>query len=127
MKTEDPAFQRGKEIRREIFGEAGIAALDNVDDFQGPAQDVVTRWCFGETWGRPGLDFKTRSLLTIAILAGQSRPNQFKHHVRGAVANGATKEEIRETLLHTMVYVGVAHGSDSWALATEALKEIGAY
>lgn len=124
--TKDAA-KRGAEIRQQIFGAAGMKSYYEADDFQAPLQDVVTRLCFGEVWGRPTLSLKLRSMLTIAILAGQSRPNQLRNHVRGAIANGVTKEEIREILLHATIYVGVPAGSDSWAQATEALKEINAY
>lgn len=127
MKIDDPAFKRGMDIRAEIFGEAGLESVRNADDFQGPLQDMVTRICFGEVWDRPGLDRKTRSMLTIAILCGMSRPNQLKHHVRGAVENGVTRDEIQEVLLHTMIYVGWAAGSDSWQQTTAALKEMGVY
>ena len=72
-------------------------------------------------------DYRFDHDTTIAILAGQSRPKQLRNHVRGAIANGVTKEEIREILLHATIYVGVPAGSDSWAQATEALKEINAY
>lgn len=125
-KAED-ATTRGARIREQIFGAAGMKSHHEADEFQAPLQDMVTRVCFGEVWSRPTLPLKLRSMLTIAILAGQSRPNQLRNHVRGAIANGVTKEEIREILLHATIYVGVPAGSDSWAQATEALKEIDAY
>lgn len=121
------AFERGRRLREEIFGPAGMKSLDNADDFQMPLQDMVTRLCFGEVWSRPALSLKLRSMLTIAILAGQSRPDQLQNHVKGAIANGVSKEEIREILLHSMLYVGLPAASDSWRQATAALKEIGAY
>lgn len=121
------AFERGRRLREEIFGAAGMKSLDNADDFQMPLQDMVTRLCFGEVWSRPQLSLKIRSMLTIALLAGQSRPDQLQNHVKGAIANGVSKEEIREVLLHAMLYVGLPAASDSWRQATAALKEIGAY
>jgi 4-carboxymuconolactone decarboxylase len=121
------ADQRGRELRHQIFGAEGMKSLENADDFQMPLQDMVTRICFGEVWSRPELSLKLRSMLTIAILAGQSRPDQLKNHVKGAIANGVTKEEIREILLHTTIYVGLPAASDSWRHVTAALKEIGAY
>jgi 4-carboxymuconolactone decarboxylase len=127
MKSDDDAMERGRRLRQEIFGAEGMKSLDNADDFQMPLQDMVTRICFGEVWGRPALSPKLRSMLTIAILAGQSRPDQLKNHVKGAIHNGVSKEEIREILLHAMLYVGLPAGSDSWRQATAALKEIGAY
>jgi 4-carboxymuconolactone decarboxylase len=127
MKTDDPDFQRGKQVRFDMFGEEGLRGLDDADDFMAPMHDYVTRYCFGENWGSDILPRKIRSMITIAILAGQSRPAQFRRHVRGAFNNGCTKEEIREVLRHAMVYVGIAHGTDSWAHAAAELKEIGAY
>ncbi len=121
------AFERGRRLREQIFGAEGMKSLENADDFQMPLQDMVTRLCFGEVWSRPTLSLKVRSMLTIAILAGQSRPDQLRNHVKGAIANGVSKEEIREVLLHAMLYVGLPAASDSWRQATAALKEIGAY
>ena len=121
------ATERGRQLREEIFGPEGLKSLDTADDFQIPPQDLVTRICFGEVWSRPALSLKVRSMLTIAILAGQSRPDQLKHHVKGAIRNGVSKEEIREILLHATLYVGLPAGSDSWRQATTALKEIEAY
>jgi 4-carboxymuconolactone decarboxylase len=125
--TNAAAFERGRRLREEMFGPAGMKSLDNADDFQMPLQDAVTRICFGEVWSRPGLSPKLRSMLTIAILAGQSRPDQLQNHIKGAIGNGVSKEEIREILLHAMLYVGLPAASDSWRQATAALKEIGAY
>jgi 4-carboxymuconolactone decarboxylase len=127
MKSDDDAMERGRRLRQDIFGAEGMKSLDNADDFQMPLQEMVTRICFGEVWSRPALSPKVRSMLTIAILAGQSRPDQLKNHVKGAIHNGVSKEEIREILLHAMLYVGLPAGSDSWRQATAALKEIGAY
>jgi len=125
--TANDAAARGRELREQIFGPEGMRALDNADDFQMPLQDVVTRICFGEVWSRPELSLKLRSMLTIAMLAGQSRPAQLKNHVKGAIANGVSKEEIREILLHAVLYYGLPAAADSWGQATAALKEIDAY
>ena len=121
------AMTRGRALREEIFGPAGMKSLEDADDFQMPLQDLVTRLCFGEVWSRPELPLKLRSMLTIALLAGQSRPAQLRNHVKGAIANGVTKEEIREILLHSAIYVGLPAASDSWQQATAALKDIDAY
>lgn len=126
MKKDD-SYDRGRAMRFEMFGEPGVATLDTTDDFNEPLQDLVTRMCFGDVWSRPELDRKTRSMLTIALLIGQSRPDQLKNHINGALANGVTKEEIREILLHATIYVGLPAGSDSWRHAREALKAAGAY
>lgn len=126
MKKDD-SYERGRAMRFEMFGEPGVRSLDNSDDFNEPLQDLVTRLCFGDVWSRPGLDRKTRSMLTIAILVGQSRPDQLRNHINGALANGVTKDEIREILLHATIYVGLPAGSDSWRHAREALQEADAY
>ena len=125
--SDNNAMKRGAALRQQIFGAEGMKSLENADDFQMPLQDMVTRICFGEVWSRPELSLKIRSMLTIAILAGMSRPDQLKNHVKGAISNGVTKEEIREILLHATLYVGLPAGSDSWRQASAALKEIGAY
>jgi len=123
----DDSYDRGRAMRFDMFGEPGVRSLDTVDDFNEPLQDLVTRLCFGEVWSRPGLDRKTRSMLTIAILVGQSRPDQLRNHIKGALANGVTKAEIREILLHATLYVGLPAGTDSWRHARETLQEADAY
>lgn len=126
MKKDD-SYDRGRAMRFDMFGEPGVRTLDSTDDFQEPLQDLVTRLCFGEVWSRPGLDRRIRSMLTIAILVGQSRPDQLRNHVKGAIANGVTKDEIREILLHATLYTGLPAGSDSWRHAREALQEADVY
>ena len=121
------ADEKGRALREEIFGPEGMTSLYNADDFQMPLQDAVTRICFGEVWSRPQLSLKIRSMLTVAMLVGMSKPDQLKHHVKGAIKNGVTKEEIREILLHAALYFGLPAASDSWRQATAALKEIDAY
>lgn len=118
-------FQVGLGLRREMFGRAGADdAVESAGDLTAAMQDFVTRYCFGEVWQRAELDRRTRSLLTLAILATLGRPNQFRLHVRGAIANGATREEIREVLLHTMVYAGVPSAVDCMGVAAEVLGDI---
>jgi len=119
-------FAAGLQIRREMFGPAlADQVLASATDFTYPLQEIVTRYCFGEVWTRPPLDRKTRSLLTLAILVALNKPVQLKGHVRGAVANGATKDEIREVLLHAMIYCGVPAGVDSFNHAAEVLEDLG--
>jgi 4-carboxymuconolactone decarboxylase len=123
----DDSFRTGMQIRREMFGPAGSDdRYAQTTDFNRPFEEVVTRYCFGDTWSRPGLDRKTRSLITLAALTALVRPNQIRAHVRGALANGATPEEIREVLLHTVVYAGVPAGVEAFTAAAEVLKELGA-
>jgi 4-carboxymuconolactone decarboxylase len=119
-------FGTGMQIRREMFGAAqSDQVMESATDFNRKLQELVTRYCFGEVWARPQLDRKTRSMLTMALLVALGKPTQLKGHVRGAVKNGCSKEEIREVLLHSMIYAGVPAGVDGFIHATEVLKEIG--
>jgi 4-carboxymuconolactone decarboxylase len=122
MDRKDEAFEAGMAVRRDMFGPGGAEGrLAAATDFNRPFEELVTRYCFGDAWTRPGLDRKTRSLLTLAILMAISKPNQLKVHVRGALTNGATKEEIREVLLHTSVYAGIPAGVEAFTAAAEVL------
>jgi len=119
-------FAAGLQVRREMFGPAlAEQAVDSATDFTRPLQEIVTRYCFGEVWTRPPLDRRTRSLLTIATLVALGKPVQLRAHVRAAITNGASKDEIREVLLHSMIYCGVPAGVDSFNHAAEVLKEMG--
>ena len=125
MSNPDDSFEKGLQIRREMFGPAGSdQRLANATDFTRPLEEVVTRYCFGDTWSRPQLDRKTRSLITLAALTALTKPNQIKTHVRGALANGCTVEEIREALLHTTVYAGVPAGVEAFTAAAEVLAQL---
>ena len=127
LKTDDPSFQAGREMRRKMFGDASVERLDATDDFHEPLENYVTSACFGDTWTRPGLTLRERSLITLAVVAALNRPIPVKRLTKCAIQNGATKEDIRETLLQTTMYIGVAGGVESWQIAAEALKEIDAY
>jgi len=122
MDRKDESFETGMAVRRDMFGAAGAEQrLAAATDFNLPFEELVTRYCFGDAWGRPGLDRKTRSLLTLAILTALSKPNQLKIHVRGALVNGATREEIREVLLHSAIYAGIPAGVEAFTAAAEVL------
>ena len=124
---DDAAFAAGLKLRRDMFGPAGAEErLAQATDLNRAFEEVVTRYCFGETWTRPGLDLKTRSLLTIAALTALSKPNQLKVHVAGALANGATQEEIREVILHTVAYAGIPAGVEAFNAAGEVLARVNA-
>jgi len=117
-------FAAGLKIRHEMFGRAGAEdRWERATDFNRPLEEFVTRHCFGETWSRPGLDRRTRSMLTLAVLTALVRPNQLRNHVRGALANGVTAEEIREVLLHTVDYAGIPAGVEAFTAAAEVLAQ----
>ena len=126
MMTDKDVFAAGLKVWRDIFGPAGAdKQIEAATKFTAPMQDLVTRYCFGEIRERPHLDRKARSLLTIAILTALGKSAQVKTHVRGAIANGASVDEIREVLLHTMIYAGVPAGVEGFANAADVLKEMG--
>ncbi len=119
-------FERGVKIRREVLGDAHVArSLDAANDFNWPAQEMATEKAWADLWGRPGLDRKTRSVLTLGVLAVMNRPQEFKAHVRGAVNNGVSVAELQEILLHLGGYAGFPVGLDAFRLATEVLTEMG--
>ena len=119
-------FEKGLNIRKSVLGAEFVEkAFAAADDFNRPLQDIVTQYCWGEIWGRPGLDKKTRSLLNLAMLSALNRPHEVKMHVKGALTNGVTKEEIREVFLQVAIYCGVPAGVDSFRAAQEVFKEMG--
>jgi 4-carboxymuconolactone decarboxylase len=119
-------FDGGMKIRREVLGadyvNRGMAAAD---DFMMAMQDLTTRYCWGDIWSRPGLDRKTRSMLNLAMISALNRPHELKVHVKGALTNGVTKDEIKEILLQVAIYAGIPAGMDSFRIANEAFKEAG--
>ncbi len=126
MATDQEHFDAGIKVRHDMFGEAGAEKqIEDATAFNGPFQDLITRYCFGEVWNRPPLDRKTRSMLSLAIISCLSRPNQVRVHVRGAIANGVSVEEIREVLIHVMIYGGVPAAADSFQHAQDVLKDMG--
>ena len=118
-------FDKGLAIRKSVIGADFVdKAFAAADDFNMPLQELVTEYCWGAVWGREGLSKKTRSLLNIAMLSCLNRPNELKTHVKGAIRNGVTKDEIRETLLQVAIYAGVPTAVDSFRLAKEALTDL---
>ena len=118
-------FERGLQTRREVLGSDHVdRSLRQVTEFSRPVQELVTEYCWGEIWTRPGLDRKTRSLLNIVMLTALNRMHELTVHVRGAVTNGATDEEIQEALLQTAVYCGVPAALESFRVAEQVLKEV---
>jgi 4-carboxymuconolactone decarboxylase len=119
-------FAKGLKVRREVLGEAHVnKSLAAADDFTAPMQKLVTEWCWGEIWTRPGLDRRTRSFINLAMISALNRPNEVRLHVRGALNNGLTPEEIREVMMQVAIYCGVPAGLDSLKVAAEVLKEEG--
>ena len=124
MADQDPSYKAGMQIRRDMFGAAGAEErVAAATDFNRPFEDFVTRYCFGDTWSRPGLDRRTRSMITLAALTALVRPNQLKNHVRGALANGVTPEEIREILLLVALYCGIPAANEAHRAAMDVLAE----
>jgi 4-carboxymuconolactone decarboxylase len=120
-------FEKGLEMRRAVLGAEYVdRSIANVDEFNKPFQKLVTEWCWGEVWTRPGLDKKTRSMLNLAMLTALNRPNEVRLHVRGAINNGVTKAEIQEVLLQTCIYCGVPAALESFRIASEVIKEMDA-
>ncbi|MCC7462497.1 MAG: carboxymuconolactone decarboxylase family protein [Gammaproteobacteria bacterium] len=118
------AFEAGLALRRVMFGPGGAdEALAQASDFSRPLQEIVTRFCFGEVWQRPGLERRLRSMLTIAMLIAAGRMAQLPGHVRGALANGVTHEELREVILHALLYCGIPAAVEAAAVCERALAE----
>jgi 4-carboxymuconolactone decarboxylase len=118
-------FEKGLEVRREVLGAEYVdASISQADDFSRPLQELVTEYCWGNVWSRPGLDRKTRSLLNVAMLTALNRPHEVKLHVRGALNNGCSKNDIMEVLLQTAIYCGVPAAMDSLRGAKEIFQEI---
>jgi 4-carboxymuconolactone decarboxylase len=119
-------FKRGLALRRHMFGPAGAEnQVEAATDFTRPLQEWVTRQCFGEAWHRPVLDHRTRSMITLSMLIALGREQEIKVHVRGAIANGVTKDEIRELMMHSIIYCGVPLAVGAFRSAVEVLKELG--
>jgi 4-carboxymuconolactone decarboxylase len=119
-------FEKGLKTRREVLGAEYVDnAIANADAFNMPMQELVTQYCWGEVWNRPGLDRRTRSMLNLAMISALNRPHELKLHVRGAINNGLTKEEIQEVFLQVAIYCGVPAAIDSFRVARETFKEMG--
>ena len=117
-------WKRGLEARTRVLGEDYVEkAFASADDFTRDLQDYVTEHAWGACWARGGLEFKTRSMINLAMISALNRPHELKLHVRGALNNGVTKEEITEVLLQVAIYCGVPAAIDSFRVAREALKE----
>jgi 4-carboxymuconolactone decarboxylase len=115
-------FELGLAIRREVLGTEHVdKSIAAATDFNRPMQELVTEYCWGAVWSRPGLERRTRSLLNIGMLTALNRPHELQLHVRGALRNGCTREEIREALLQAAVYCGVPAALDAFRVAQAAI------
>lgn len=117
-------YEKGMSVRREVMGDEYVdKAINNATEFTKPLQHYVTENCWGEVWTREGLSKKTRSLITVATLAALKASTELKGHVRGALRNGCTVEEIQEVLLHSAVYCGAPSGIEAFRAAKEAIED----
>jgi len=120
----DDAYERGMKVRREVLGDEHVdAAIARTTDFTADFQDFITRYAWGEIWTRPGLDRRTRSCVTLTALVAGGHREELAMHVRAAVRNGLTSEEICEVLLQTAIYCGVPAANAAFAIARRVLEE----
>lgn len=117
-------FAKGLKNRMEVLGAEHVQkSLDSATDFSAPLQKLVTEWCWGELWSRPGLDRRTRSIINLSMLSALNRPHEVRLHVRGALNNGLTQQDIMEILLQVAIYCGVPAALDSAKVAAEVFAE----
>jgi 4-carboxymuconolactone decarboxylase len=120
-------YDTGMAVRRAVLGDAYVdRSLQSGTEFRKPMQDLVTEFCWGAVWSRDGLDRKTRSLVNLGMLTALNRSTELAAHVRGAVNNGATKEEIQEVLLQAAVYCGMPAGLESFRVAEKVFDDLAA-
>lgn len=120
----DPAYDEGMAVRRAVLGDAHVdRAIANTTELTAPFQDLITRYAWGAVWGREGLDRRTRSCVTLAVLAALRCDEELAMHVRAARRNGLTADEIGEVLLHTAIYAGVPAANSALAIAQRVLAE----
>ena len=119
-------YDKGLEIRTAVMGKAYVdkALAANADDFGGPVQAYITEHAWGAIWGREGLSRKTRSMLNLAMLAILNRPHELRGHIRGALNNGVSKDEIREIFMHVGIYAGAPAMLDSIRIAKDMFTEM---
>ncbi len=119
-------FDKGLQVRREVVGTDIVEkSLASADDFTMPMQELVTEFCWGGIWTRPGLDRRSRSILNLGILAAANRPDELAGHIKGAVANGVTKQEIQECFLQVAIYLGMPAGLGCFRVAKKVFDEMG--
>lgn len=127
VSTEDSRYERGLELRREVLGADHVArSMEKATPFTEPVQKLVTEYCWGEIWSRPGLDRRARSIANLSMITALNRNHELGLHVRGALNNGLSREEIKEVLLQTAIYCGVPASLESFRVAERVLAEIDA-
>ena len=123
---EESRYERGLAIRKEVLGEAHVErSLQNATDFDRAMQELTTEYCWGTIWARPGLTRRERSMINLAMLSALNRPEELAIHVRGAIQNGVTPEEIKEIFLQVAIYCGVPTGIESFRVGRKMLSEMG--
>jgi 4-carboxymuconolactone decarboxylase len=124
MTSEDPTHERGMKVRREVLGDDHVdAAISRTTDLTADFQDLITRYAWGEIWSRPGLDRRTRSCITLTALLALGRLEELELHVRAALRNGLSEDEIKEVILHGAIYCGVPAANSAFAVAQRVLAE----
>jgi 4-carboxymuconolactone decarboxylase len=125
-KPRSEKFERGLVTRRAVLGSEYVdSSIERADAFAWPLQQLTTEWCWDEIWNRPGLDRRSRSILNLGMISALNRPHELKIHVRGAINNGLSKDEIREMILQVAVYCGMPAALDSYRIAREVFKDMG--
>ena len=118
-------YERGLEIRKAVLGSEYVEkSIASADDFNRPFQEMLTEYCWGAVWGREGLPRKTRSMLNLAMISVLNRPHELRAHIRGALRNGVSRDEISEIFLQVMIYAGAPAGVDSFRTAREVFAEL---
>jgi 4-carboxymuconolactone decarboxylase len=124
--NDDERHEQGMTVRRGVLGDAHVdRAVANTTDLTEPFQEFITRYAWGDVWARPGLDRRTRSIVTLAALTSLRAENEIAMHVRAAITNGLTPAEIGEVLLHTAIYAGLPAANAAFAIAQRTLAEMG--
>jgi 4-carboxymuconolactone decarboxylase len=122
---ESKRYRRGMKVRRAVLGDAHVHGAESAKNrFNGPFQELITRYAWGEIWTRPGLPRKTRSLVTIGMMVALNRPDELRLHLHAAANNGVTRKEIQEVLLQSAIYCGVPAANSAFHLAQEIFNEI---
>jgi len=123
--SEGELFEKGLKVRKEVLGEDYVnKSIAGADEFTRTMAEWSTAYCWGALWTRPGMDRRTRSIVNLAMISALNRPHELKLHVKAALKNGLTKEEMKEIFLQVAVYAGVPAGIDSFRIAREAFKEV---